>query len=92
MDYLIVAFIAASLGVAVGGVLADRRRDRLLLRPPTDPDPELRLVDIGEEKRDLYRQIDALDAEEGFIIETWNMGSRPVPQYHEYVVEWRPTD
>jgi hypothetical protein len=92
MDYLIVALFTGCFGAAVGSVLNDRRRDRLLLEPPNEPDPELRLVDIAERKQDLFRQIDALDAEEGLIIEMWDAGKRAVPNYLEYVVEGRPAE
>ena len=90
MDYAIVAFVAASFGAALAHVVTERGHARRLLASPIEPDPELRLVDIGEEKTSLYRQIDALDAEEGFILETWKMGERPAPSYLEYLIE-KPT-
>ena len=92
MTYAIVAFVAACFGAAFAHVATVRGHARRLLAPPIETDPELRLVDIGEEKRSLYRQIDDLDTEEGFIIETWRMGERPVPGYLEYAIERSPTE
>ena len=88
MDYLLVALVSGCLSAAVAHVVTDRLAiRRLMALEPIETDPELRLVDIAERKQELYRSIGALDAEEGFILETWAFGTRPAPRYLSYEIE-----